>query len=514
MLTASIAIYEPNLQMIANLFKSFRKYNAGLKQVIIFNNSPLNESITQEVLRLAKVYIPHIHILINKSCLNENVGFGEAHNLNVLHATQPYFAVLNDDIEFYEEWVHKLCNPLINNTNVAQVSIKNGQCNVVDIYGDGAGVDIDEPEYCEGSCFVMRTELFLKELFDSETYKLGYFEDTDLSFRLKKQGFSLSSVSLKWKHHRAQSSVKVIGIGAIREINKHKFLKKWYSYIVGKKFGETIAVKRTGSLGDVLLVTPILEQLRNKYPDTSIILLTEAKGVVGYPLIDIELPIGFPCYFDRLIDLDYAYEKDFSIHIIDAYAKVADVEVKSKRGILYTPKSAIENILQNYLPDKSFFENKVAFLDLSDTWTAKQWHHSNYEKLSKKLRADGIKVVLVGKTKKPIYVEYDWSLLNVLSITEAAASLLFADIYVGHDGFLAHAAQAVDTPAVVLYTVCKPELVANLSSKILKPVVADIKCQGCIHLVQTYSVHCTNNFECVNTITVDEVYKSVKEIIG
>lgn len=513
MLTASIAVYEPDLKLLTKLFQSFRKYNKGLKQVIIFNNSPLNESIKPELLRLAKVYIPHIQFIVNKSCLNKNVGFGEAHNLNALNATQPYFAVLNDDIEFFEEWVHKLCNPLQNDTNIAQVSVRNGQCNAVDINGNGAEFDVAEPEYCEGSCFVMKTELFLAELFDSETFELGYFEDVDLSFRLKKRGFLLSSVPLKWKHHRAKSSIKIDGIGAIREINKHKFLKKWYSYLIGKKYGEVIAVKRTGAFGDVLLTTPILEQLKIKYPDASIIFLTEAKGVLKKPLIDIELPVGFPCYFDKFIDLDYAYEKDFSIHIIDAYAKVAGMEVTSKKSILYTQLSTVENLIKNYLPKEDFFKNKIVFLDLSDTWAGKQWHQKNYGELSKMLKNDGINIVLVGKTKRPIYIDYDWSLLNILEIQEAITSLLFADVYVGHDGFLAHVAQAIDTPAVVLYTICKPDLVADLSCKTLRPVVADIKCKGCRHKVQGYTINCTNNFECVSTITVDEVYKNIKELL-
>jgi len=527
-LTASVAICNPDIEIFSKFIASLKKYTPELAHLIIIDNASESKEFKNvlstaysvpskdEEGTKADALVPQclsalvpfkITIIENKS----NFGFGRAHNLALKKCQTPYFAILNDDIEFYEPWAGQMLQLLKTNPGIAQVGPRIGVCNALTAQGQGLWEDTDEPEYCEGSCFIMPTKLARQfGLFD-ERYEFAYFEDTDLSLRLRKEGYLLRNVNIKWKHHRAVTSQKVeMDLKGYHINNEYKFKKRWNAYLIGKKFGRTIVIKRSASLGDVFLITPVIEALKLKEPDSVIMVMTQyPQAIEANNDIDYLAPLNHPIPCDEFINLDYAYEKDFTRHIVDAYADVAGVKLKRKTGILYVSQEDKE-LVDSLLPDNW---GKSITIDYSDTWGGKAWDKEKYNELSALIKPDGYKIIGIGlghNTGKNYSPELN--LVNALTPLQTGMVIAKSALFIGHEGLLVHFAQAVKVPAVALYGCTTPELV-NTMTPILHTVVSPAACRGCRHRYAAGTgILCSRNFECMNMITVEMVYEGYRTL--
>ncbi|MEW6585446.1 MAG: glycosyltransferase, partial [Nitrospirota bacterium] len=330
MLTVSIAVLDPDLNAFRNLMKSLKEYTPEMTQLLIFDNG----SKSKEYADIAGEHFGpsltdnKVRLEITRS--DKNAGFAAAHNRNLSRAQGKYFAVLHDDIQFFDQWAAPMINALGGDSKIAQVGPKTNVFNT--LAGDkiGGWEATDEPEYCEGSCFVMPASLAKKCGFFDEQFQYHYFEDMDLSLRLRKDGYRLKNVDIKWQHSRGQTTVRLIqdniDLPGYYIINEYLFKKRWHAYLAKKRFGKTIVVKRAAEIEDVYLTLPVIEALKEKHPDSLILLMTNFKDAVeGCFDIDGYVKFSSPVPCDEFIDLDYAYEKDFRRHIVDCYAAVAGV---------------------------------------------------------------------------------------------------------------------------------------------------------------------------------------------
>jgi ADP-heptose:LPS heptosyltransferase len=280
-----------------------------------------------------------------------------------------------------------------------------------------------------------------------------------------------------------------------------------------QKFGKTIVIKREGEIEDVYLTTPIIEALKEKHPDSLIILMTRfTDAVEGCFSIDAHANFGAPVPCDILIDLDYAYEKDFRKHIVDCYAEVAKVKPKKRTGDLYTEKKDVEYV-KNILKDMSDF---VA-LDYGDNIQGRKWKKQNYIELGHRIKQDGFKIVTVGKTSEqhPDHLDADLNLINVLSLPQTALVISKSRLFIGSDGLLSHYAQTTHAPHIILFGCTSPEYVSDTSLTMFTQVVTPVACRGCRHRYASgTTVLCQRNFMCMDSISVDMVYEAFKESIA
>jgi ADP-heptose:LPS heptosyltransferase len=514
MLSVSVAVHNPDLKMYEAFLKSLIKHTPSMSQLLIYDNASRDNACHDLTKKLTEGHKFSVHYVRS----DKNNGFGFAHNYNLLaRVTEPYFAVINDDIEFFEEWAEKMIEILRTRSNVMQVGMKRGVFDKIDVYAQALPSNGDDPDYIEASCMMMRTrDAVGAGLFDTNTYKFAYFEDTDLSLRLKKAGGEIAQVDCNWIHHRAQTSEKIdIDLRGYHVKNEHEFKKRWMSYLLKKKFGECIGVRRTGAVGDVLLTLPVLKILREENPDCTIVLATQAPQlVVNSPYVDAVVTQShapLPC--TRFINLDDTYEADFTVNIVDGYARAAGVTVREKRLQLSASPQVVEKVKKLLDP---FAGKRIVAMDLSDTWKEKQWAYENYIELAKRLRScPDVKIALIGagNYNKKEYIQADIDLVNQLNILETGVFLSGCSMYIGHEGLGAHMAQAADRVSVVLYGCTTPEFTNDVTSKTLHTVLSPALCGGCRH---TYAagnmVICPRNAECMKMITVDMVWEKVKQV--
>jgi len=508
MLTVSAVLWNPEIAIFSRFLKSLKEFTPELTELIVVDNA--SESTNYKI-PLDHYFKDNYKLIVNKT----NKGYGQAHNQALEITTQKYFAVMNDDIEFYEPWANKFISILEDN-GVGQVGPINGVCNMWTEKALAYGKETTTPDYIEGSLFAMRTDLAKKyKLFDP-IYGLGYYEDGDLSLRLKRDGFLLKQIPVNWKHW-VESSFKKLRASGIDTAghqvkNKKLFEERWNSYILNQTFGLTIIVKREGSYGDLFLATPIFKALKKKYPDSCLILMTGVDDrILHSDYIDVVAQSDVPITCNIFINLDYSYEKDFTMHIIDAYAKEAGVEeyLDSYTGIL--PEKELETPIKHFVPDNI---NEYLLIDVGQSWQAKQWKPEYYAQLIELLRRDGFKIATIGISKKPVNTQYDLSYLNICNIEQSISLLKKARLYVGHEGLLAHICQAMDKDCVVLYTCTTPKYVSDLSKECLHIIETTASCKGCRHRYMAgVTVLCPRNFVCTKMISVESVYNKIKEVL-
>ena len=515
MLTVSVAVFNPDPVILENFLKSLKKFTPELTQLLIFDNGSESKEFVDIVNKYFGQGLTDHKVTAKITHNNKNIGFGKAHNRNLAHANAKYFAVLNDDIEFFENWASPMIKLIDENPKVAQAGPKTNVFNT--IAGDKIGqwIDTDEPEYCEGSCFIMLTALAKKYGLFDEIYQYGYFEDMDLSLRLRKDGYILRNADIKWQHHRGSTTVKMIAnnfdLPGYYILNEYLFKKRWNAYSMKQRFGKTIVIKRAAGLEDVFLITPIIEALKDKYADCIVLLMTQTPDAVeGCHDIDGYVKYNNPIPCDIFIDLDFAYEKDFRKHIVDAYSEASNVKPKKKSGTLYIEKKDMEyagNLLKEYPFSVT--------LDFSDSPSGKRWKRENYVELGKRIKQAGFSIITVGKNAEqtPSYLDADLSLINVLSYQQTALVIAKSKLFIGTDGLPAHFAQATRTPSIVLYGCTLPEYVADTSLPTLFPMVSPVACHGCRHRHAAGTVViCPREFACMEVIKVDDVYAAFKEI--
>jgi ADP-heptose:LPS heptosyltransferase len=90
---------------------------------------------------------------------------------------------------------------------------------------------------------------------------------------------------------------------------------------------QKIILRRAGALGDVLCATPIARRLRQLNPAAEIVGQTNVPEALAENIwIDRVIPMNQREPDAELIDLDLAYERRPTMHIVDAYMEAAGID--------------------------------------------------------------------------------------------------------------------------------------------------------------------------------------------
>lgn len=376
--------------------------------------------------------------------------------------------------------------------------------------------------------FIEIPEVQPEYVYDLEVPDGGMFPDacglvmlhnSDLSLRIRRDGFKLKTVPLKWVHYRAKTSsavMKKIDIAGIHFCNEQAFKKNWNSYLLERRFGPVIVIQRKASYGDVFLLTPVIDALKSKYPNSVICIATQCPDMIyKNPQVDYILKPDVPFQCDMFFNLDGVYEAEFNIHIIDSYAKATGVELKSKK-----PKSVLS--MEDFKRINTLIPKSVSPLlvvDFSDTWKGKEWVSDRYIDLLYRIKKKRkLPVVAIGKAQNrriPSTV-VDFNLLNDLSIPETVALICRSSCFIGTEGLTAHIAQSVSTPSVIMYGCTDPKFVSyNSHDAMTQRVVTPVECRGCRHVSKPSgnTIICPRNYECMKQITVDQVFMAFERLM-
>ena len=273
-----------------------------------------------------------------------------------------------------------------------------------------------------------------------------------------------------------------------RWLCKHEIFEPYYRPYMGQSLdGKSVAIWRTGGYGDILLITPIVEHLRRKYPTCKISVATSVRfrdvwknnphisrfnNSFSLPIrLDFVKQHDYSGIFEGTIENSLSKEQYCAIDVFAFTLGIFDMPLELKRPRYYLTSAEI-NAAKNRVRERTG-------LDITkDKYIAFQWKSSSklrdypYEKLVTAMhrlqQETGYKIVILTHENYRRMIEHEVpfamkyvigsdkplnyiNLAGITSYRESAAVLALSSGLVGIDSSLAHLAAALGVPSVTIY---------------------------------------------------------------
>jgi GT2 family glycosyltransferase/ADP-heptose:LPS heptosyltransferase len=397
--------------------------------------------------------------------MEQNSGLGRCLDKALEFAHAPYFVTLNNDVEILcPDWLEMMREQFVNDPKMALVGIQAADvCGSIDPNGHGfQGASF---EYVEGAVMMGRTSLLRRiegGLFDPE-YRFAYFEDNDLSLRVRKMGYHIGRVPAAIRHKRCGTMGTVIQQGVdvdgFHRINEETYKKRWSGYIRNRNFAERWHIRRSGANGDVLFLTPILREINKQNAEAEIIVCTNCPDVLaGNPDVTaVDAAFQYETFqYEKTtayhrIDLDGAYEQRPGMHIIEAYQEVSGVSTDDWRLHLYPGEEARKWAKATATCDGMDTRKYVVIHPhIGQPWLGRNPNIKFMWRMIAWLKERGWKIVLVGTQFTP-GIPCDLNLQGKTTLRQAASLAEGAGLFFGVDSALMNFAQASLIPTVGIF---------------------------------------------------------------
>lgn len=301
----------------------------------------------------------------------------------------------------------------------------------------------------------------------------------------------------------------------LKDFDSEKLKKQFLQHIIDLKDSKKIKDNRDeeikklkllcvlpGGVGDVIMFTPILRGLKEKYKDTEIDFLTSdyCKDIlIGNPNITNvytdETSINLKDYFQVL----RPYTKTQSIpdwqktgiHIIDLYANLCGITLEDYKTEVYP----LEVDLQSYGIRAN--EDYIC-LHTQSSLKCKDWPY--FKDLIEKLK-DNFQIVVIDEQQHNY--PHTIQLPPDMKLREKAYVISKSKMIIGIDSMGIHLSSALGIPTIAIYGNTLPELCKPLSNKKLITLIPKKRCtEGWHHI-------CKEGEHCINSISVEEILEKV-----
>lgn len=438
-----------------------------------------------------------------------NEGFKDPNNHALTLARGEFFVLLNNDMTVCPAWLDKLAEPFQHDPRCAVTGIKDTCTMISDKLIGTKGPQL---EYIEGSCLMTPTALARKYGLFPSYLRFIYWEDTDYSLKMRELGYTIHTVDLPINHNkRSQTITKVLSPEAIQghlAHNTEAMKREWGFYFKRRMLDRRILVRRAGAHGDVLLCTPALRALRDRYPLAHIDVQTKCPAMLaGLDWVGTTTrPLPF---YDQVVDLNLAYEKRPEVHVVQAFADALQVKLPARWQLHMTPSLAdvawAERVCRG--------QRAAVIHPGMSCWPGKNWPTQSFEQLTAALRDKGYLTLSVGDDHSP-GCGADVELTGQTTPQQLYALCRQAVLFVGIDSMPQHVASAADTASVVLYGPTNPRVLVRPVPWIVA-VQADPKvvpCAGEHGRRKKPVTQAPCDGACMRALTVDHVMKAVGRV--
>jgi ADP-heptose:LPS heptosyltransferase len=282
---------------------------------------------------------------------------------------------------------------------------------------------------------------------------------------------------------------------------------------------------RSGALGDVLMITPIIRRFyMDRMGDCEIYIKTL------YPNIFIGNPYVTKCFvlgdinettFDIIYNLDWVYERNNDRHVLDAYEEYVFGNRSTNRHCeLNENDSDIHYVESLLIGIDNFIVIHMRCINNSDPdQAAKNIDEGIWKKIIVDiLNNSDVTILQIGGPTDLCFGGSENLLDMRQKLTNHQVKYLCekSKCYIGTDSGPAHIAATSSVAMVVLYTIAKIEyfLPTRKNGKII-PIKADIECQGClINVMPGGKLNCQRDVQCRKSFSPEIISEQVLELIS
>ena len=214
--------------------ESFLQQTTIPTRLIIIDNASIDE--TPEYLKsLEDTDLCKFKIIRN----DENKGFVSGMNQGIEFVEAPFVCLANNDLVFSRKWLTTMIELLKKDPSIGMVNPNSNNLGHhlpegIEVHEFGQTLReykdaFIEMPYCIGFCMVLKRELLKKVGGFSQEFYPMFFEDTDLSMKVKKEGYLIGMAKGAYVWHMEHASMQTLGAEKERIFQKSKktLVEKW-----------------------------------------------------------------------------------------------------------------------------------------------------------------------------------------------------------------------------------------------------------------------------------------------
>lgn len=463
----SVLLYEPDLDNFRSLLNVFQEFYKNFNDKINLCFAIRNNGTT-DVYDIVEDFLEVMPIIFTQG---ENKGFAKSHNdhfhqdgLRMFESD--FFIVMNDDIEFENlNWILEGIKTLENDEKLGVVGSSMFYLDELG-FGKPCIEGNEEPKYVDGSILILRSSAFKDVEYFDENIEYFYFEDVDLSFKLKQKGYKLKSMEINHIHYRSSSSKKVPieTMHSIKELNRAKFFSKWSSYLKNKRElkNRMLLCLDIEGLGDLVdCFYPTVQFIQNQ--SNVDLFIPNQKINFLYNFLNVRLENNKMKYSAHDYDQIYSVKDiNFSVpfHTLDL--------ISSKLGV--TNFDCNEFFIKNYISSLKLTDevsgliadvSSFNVIHLDSQRSVFQGRQPVLDDLLECLEELEGQTLLIGQNfSKKEYIAYEdyiksnnkiIDVRDVVSFQEMAILIARSKIFFGIDSGPSHLAQLFNIPSFIIY---------------------------------------------------------------
>jgi ADP-heptose:LPS heptosyltransferase len=293
-----------------------------------------------------------------------------------------------------------------------------------------------------------------------------------------------------------------------------------------------VIFSRYAGMGDIICSIPAALELKKRHPgstfiyncDASSACLPKMGGVTEF--ITSCREIGLVSYwYGWLLGGFYSFgsddddlTRDDTLNSIVAFGKNLGVKTEDAHPMLAISDQACSRALAALGPFH-FDDSPLIIIHTGPSSKVRQWPREHWTGLIRELSRQGFKNIIqlgarAGSYAGAAAVETQplsgvFSLMEQLPLEDSIALIAEADLYVGIDSGLLHAAASVKTPAVGIWGPTSPHFRLSAEERILS-VTSRVECQGCHHRMPRlhWETGCPYAIRCMNEIEPETVLRA------
>ncbi len=308
--------------------------------------------------------------------------------------------------------------------------------------------------------------------------------------------------------------------------------------ILGRKIDrnivKSILIQRIGGIGDLIMLTPTLRELKKIYPEADITFATKPEHIpvlAGLPYLSkvISFSEVHLDNYESTIDLRHKVESPEvggtlstflykTVNRIDMFGRLLEMELLDKKVDVALDKDKVKNA-----KDLVKYNNKFEYLGIqvSTTSNTRTIPPEYIPELVKKFSKKGRKIVLIGRTefghgrKSPI----DFSSIkgrNVINLADKTMDVgdmiaLFSlmNYIIAPDSAAIHVAGALGIPCIALFGNIDPDIRTRYYPTVIS-MFEKMECL-CYDFKNPCPIHDKLGAECMRVLTPDIIFKVAQE---